>query len=82
MHRRQFLSLCAALSTHAQPPPKRRRGWPLAAGGFANLEGMTLAPWMWVAVIASAMLMGTVAAIIPALGASRTSIIDAMRYSG
>ena len=47
-----------------------------------NLEGMTLAPWMWVAVILSAMLMGTTAAIIPALGASRTSIIDAMRYSG
>jgi ABC-type antimicrobial peptide transport system permease subunit len=37
---------------------------------------------MWVAVITSAMLMGTVAAIIPAFGASRTSIIDAMRYSG
>jgi putative ABC transport system permease protein len=46
------------------------KGIATSAGGFANLEGMTLAPWMWVAVI------------IPALGASRTSIIDAMRYSG
>ena len=58
------------------------RGIATSAGGFANLEGMTLAPWMWVAVILSAMLMGTTAAIIPALGASRTSIIEAMRYSG
>jgi putative ABC transport system permease protein len=52
------------------------------SGGFANLEGMTLTPWMWAAVIASAVLMGTFAAIVPALGASRTSIVDAMRYSG
>jgi putative ABC transport system permease protein len=52
------------------------------AGGFANLEGMTLLPWMWVVVITAAVLMGTLAAIIPALGASRTSIVEAMRYSG
>ena len=53
-----------------------------ASGGFANLEGMTLAPWMWVAVVTAAVSMGTVSAIVPAVGASRTSIIDAMRYSG
>ena len=53
-----------------------------ASGGFANLEGMTLAPWMWVVVVTAAVAMGTLAAIVPATGASRTSIIDAMRYSG
>lgn len=58
------------------------KGVATSAGGFANLEGMTLAPWMWVTVIGAAMGMGTLAAVVPALGASRTSIIDAMRYSG
>ncbi len=58
------------------------RGVATASGGFANLEGMALVPWMWAAVIGSAMVMGTIAAIVPALGASRTTIIDAMRYSG
>ncbi|MBY0506167.1 MAG: FtsX-like permease family protein [Bryobacteraceae bacterium] len=53
-----------------------------ASGGFANLEGMTLAPWMWVTVMTAAVVMGTLAAIWPAWGASRTSIIEAMRYSG
>lgn len=58
------------------------RGVAANAGGFANLEGMTLSPWMWVAVIAAAVVMGTAAAIVPALGASRTEIVEAMRYSG
>jgi len=53
-----------------------------ASGGMANLEGMSLVPWMWASVIAAAMIMGTVAAIVPAFGASRTNIVDAMRYSG
>jgi putative ABC transport system permease protein len=58
------------------------KGVATASAGFANLEGMTLAPWMWAAVIASAVAMGTVAAVVPAFGASRTNIVDAMRYSG
>lgn len=58
------------------------KGVATSAGGFANLEGMTLAPWMWMTVIASAVVMGTLAAIVPAVGASRTSIVEAMRYSG
>ena len=58
------------------------KGVASSAGGFANLEGMTLAPWMWVTVIAAAVVMGTLAAIVPAVGASRTSIVEAMRYSG
>jgi len=58
------------------------RGVATASGGFANLEGMSLAPWMWAAVIGAAVVMGTIAAIVPAFGASRTNIVDAMRYSG
>ena len=58
------------------------KGVATASAGFANLEGMSLAPWMWAAVIASAVVMGTIAAIVPAFGASRTNIVDAMRYSG
>ncbi len=58
------------------------KGVASSAGGFANLEGMTLAPWMWMTVITSAVGMGTLAAIVPAVGASRTSIVEAMRYSG
>jgi len=58
------------------------RGVASASGGFANLEGMALVPWMWAAVIGAAVVMGTIAAILPAFGASRTNIIDAMRYSG
>jgi putative ABC transport system permease protein len=58
------------------------KGVATASGGFANLEGMSLTPWMWAVVITSAVVMGTIAAIVPAFGASRTNIVDAMRYSG
>lgn len=58
------------------------RGVASSAGGFANLEGMTLAPWMWAAVMGAAVVMGSAAALVPAIGAARTNIIDAMRSSG
>jgi putative ABC transport system permease protein len=49
---------------------------------FANINNMSVSPEIWVVCIAVALLIGLVSAFIPAQGASRTSILDALRSSG
>jgi len=49
---------------------------------FANINNMAVSPQIWVLCIAVALFIGLVSAFIPAQGASRTSILDALRSSG
>jgi putative ABC transport system permease protein len=49
---------------------------------FANINAMTVSPQIWVLCLAVALLIGLVSAFVPAQGASRTSILDALRSSG
>ena len=49
---------------------------------FANLSQMSISPGIWGLCMGVALLIGLVSAFIPAQGASRTSILDALRSSG
>jgi putative ABC transport system permease protein len=49
---------------------------------FANINGMTVSIQIWGICMAVALFIGLVSAFVPAQGASRTSILDALRSSG
>lgn len=49
---------------------------------FANISQMSVSPVIWGICLAVALLIGLVSAFFPAHGASRTSILDALRSSG
>jgi putative ABC transport system permease protein len=49
---------------------------------FANINNMAVSPAIWGMCLAVALFIGLVSAFIPAQGASRTSILDALRSSG
>ena len=49
---------------------------------FANLSHMSISPGIWGLCMAVALLIGLISAFVPAQGASRTSILDALRSSG
>jgi putative ABC transport system permease protein len=52
------------------------------AAGFGSLETTAVTPPIALGVVAAAVFMGFVAAIIPAVSASKTRIVDAMKYTG
>lgn len=50
-------------------------------GGFANLSTVTVNPTVIVVCLAAAGLIGVVSSLIPAVGASRRPIVDALRFT-
>jgi putative ABC transport system permease protein len=49
---------------------------------FANIDQMAVSPQIWILCLAVALFIGLFSAFIPAHGASKTSILDALRSSG
>ena len=49
---------------------------------FANLSQMSISPTIWALCMGVALFIGLFSAFVPAQGASRTSILDALRSSG
>ncbi len=54
------------------------RGMP---GGFANLSNATVNPGVIVVCLAAAALIGIISSLIPALGAAKRPIVDALRFT-
>lgn len=52
------------------------------ANGFAQISAMSISPLLSVILLAFAMAIGVISSLAPALGASRTNILDALRNSG
>jgi putative ABC transport system permease protein len=51
-------------------------------GFFAELKTLTIVPEVMAALLVVAVLIGVASAFIPAWNASRTNILDALRYTG
>ncbi len=52
------------------------------AGGFANLQTMAVTPAVAALAMGTAVLIGLVSSVGPAVSASRTSILESLRYTG
>lgn len=64
--------LCAALSNAMRHAP-----------GFASIiQGLNLTPWTALLTLAMALFIGLASSLLPGLKAARTSIVDALGYSG
>ncbi len=52
------------------------------ASGIENLRALAMTPGLALAALGIALFIGLISSLIPALGASRTTILDSLRYSG
>jgi len=64
--------LCAAVAAAMKGAP----------GFMSVIKGLSLTPLSAVLTLLIALLIGLASSVVPALGAARTSILDALRYNG